>query len=106
MIKTGISLTDHEKILSMLFGCNGAATAADEVELENKMVIFLREVRGWHSPFLRLTDDRKRCFKRKRDLILRWRCNTKLVLTATTLSGPERKDGALGGYKVKTTLKH
>jgi len=44
---------------------------------------FLGEVRGWNSPFLRLTDDRKRCYKRKRDLILRWRCNTKLVLTAT-----------------------
>jgi len=46
---------------------------------------FLREVRGWNSPFLRLTDDRKRCFKQKRDLILRWRCTTMLVLTVTTL---------------------
>jgi len=81
----------------MLFGCNGAATAADEVELENKMVIFLREVRGWHSPFLRLTDDRNRCFKRKRDLILRWRCNTKLVLTMTTLYRDPR--GKMGQEK-------
>ena len=23
-----------------------------------------------------------------------------------SISGPERKDGALGGYKVKTALKH
>ena len=37
MIKTGISLTDREKIPSMLFGCNGEATAAVEVELENKI---------------------------------------------------------------------
>jgi len=70
MIKTGISLTDHEKILSMLFGCNGAATAADEVELENKMVIFLREVRGWHSQYKAGTN------------------------YDNSISGPERKDGA------------
>ena len=45
MIKTGISITDREKILSMLFGCNGAATAADEVELENKIAEIMQFVR-------------------------------------------------------------
>ena len=45
MIKTGISLTDREKILSMQFGCNGAATAADEVELEKKIAEIIQFVR-------------------------------------------------------------
>jgi len=67
-------------------------------------VIFLREVRVWNSLFLRLTDDRKRCFKRKRDLILRWRCNTKLVLTAITLYwDPRGKMGPwVGGGRIES----
>jgi len=69
-------------------------------------VIFLREVRGWNSPFLRLTDDRKRCFKQKRlnfEVEMQYKAGTKCD---NSISGPERKDGALGGYKVKTALKH
>jgi len=50
-------------------------------------------------PFLRVTDGRKRCNKQIIDLILKWRCNTKLVLTATSLAGIGGKDGFLGGYK-------
>jgi len=41
-------------------------------------------VRIYEWPFLRFTDDRKRCYKWKTDLILRCRYNTKLVLSATT----------------------
>jgi len=41
-------------------------------------------VRIYKWPFLRFTDDRKRCYNWKTDLILRWRYNTKLVLSATT----------------------
>ena len=42
-------------------------------------------VRMYEWPFLRVTDNRKRCYKRKTDLILTWRCNTQLVLSATTV---------------------
>ena len=62
---------------------------------------FYLDVRCQKQPFLRVTDGIKRCNKQISDLILKWRCNTKLVLNMTSLAGLGRKDGALGGYKVK-----
>ena len=48
---------------------------------------------------------RKRCYKRRNYLISNRKCNIKLLLSVTSLSGPVRKDGTLGGNKVKKALK-
>jgi len=68
---------------------------------------FYLDVRCQKRPFLRVTGGRKRCNKQIIDLILKWRWNAKLVLTATSLAGKGSKDGALGlgGYKVKKSIK-
>ena len=67
---------------------------------------FYLDVLCQKRPFLRVTDGIKRCNKQIIDLILKWRCSTKLVLTATSLAGIGKKDGSLGGYKADVATCH
>jgi len=91
----------HDGLYTGPYTGPGVKCGPADVRILN-MCNFLWEVRSWNSPFLRLTDDRKQCFKRKKDLILRWRCNTKLVLTVTTLyREPRGKMGPWVGTRLK-----
>jgi len=57
--------------------------------------------RLYEWPFLRFTDNRKRCFKWKNGLNFEVEMEYKAGSKCKNyISGPETKDGALGGYEV------